>query len=260
MQAGGNAAPTAGKGKPVGVVRMPDTAGPMRPFNLRVDPEERLSSKPPQQGQGDVRNRDRRDRAARLGAGPLSRYLLVLALLAVAAAVAYVGTRRDDNISVAVLVPKVDMPAFHALTMADLTVETRKTRRGERFATVPVDGRLTMRAVRKGQPLVPDDVSPDIAAALGRKPIVTGVKVSHAGAFAGGLQAGQRIDLVLVRGRQRIAELNAIVLATKPVGESSEDWTLIVGIREADAKAHKVDLATTEVSVFRDPAGLDAPR
>jgi hypothetical protein len=95
------------------------------------------------------------------------------------------------------------MAAFHTLTMADLTVETRQARRGERFASAPVDGRLTMRAVRKGQPLVPDDVSPDVAAALGQKPVVTGVKVSHAGVLAGDLQAGQRIDLVLVRDNRK---------------------------------------------------------
>lgn len=243
----------------MGAIPMAGAAAPMRPVDIRVDPDPGLrpvGSLQRQPGAGDGAP----NRTVRLGAGPLSRYMLVVALLAVATAVAYVGTRERGSVSVAVLVPKADMAAFHALTMADVTVETRQAGHGERFATVPVDGRLTMRAVRKGQPLVLDDVSPDVTAALGQKPVVTGIKVSHAGAFAGDLRAGQRIDLVLVRDNQKVAELGAIVLTAKPAGADSQDWTLVVGMREADSTAHQVDLATSEISVFRDPASADAPR
>ncbi len=189
----------------------------------------------------------------RARAGPLSRYLLVLAVLAVAAAI-FVTNRRPDQ--VAVLVATRDVPAYQTIAAGDVTLGLRAAAQG--YASLPVAGRLSLRGLTKGQPLRQADIAPDVAAALGPKLVVQGFPVAPATVLDGALSPGERIQVVLVRGGRKLAQLDAVVLSVSGA-DPAPTRTLVVAIRRADAKADATAIAVGTASVSKNPAASGAP-
>jgi hypothetical protein len=188
-------------------------------------------------------------------AGPLSRYLLVLAVIAVAVSI-YFTTHQPDR--VAVLVTVHDLPAYHTITAADFTLGTRNAGNGEKYAALPIEGRLSLKPIAKGQPLRESDVAPDVAQMLGADLTVHGFAVPPAAVLGDTLRAGDRIRLVLVRGGRLLARLDAVVLSVSP-SDPAPTRTLVVALRTKDAQANDVAISTGTASVFKDPAAAEAP-
>jgi hypothetical protein len=98
------------------------------------------------------------------GAGPLSRYLLVLALIVVAAAIYLTA---DSPKQVPVYVAARDIPAYHHITAEDVTLSTRNADETAKYATSPIDGRLSLKPLAKDKPISAADIAPDVAKILG---------------------------------------------------------------------------------------------
>jgi hypothetical protein len=199
----------------------------------------------------------------RLRAGPLSRYLLVVAVLAVAGAI-FTATREPDQVPV--LVATRDIPAYHVISPADVALGTRPAAPKERYAALPVEGRLTLTAIAKNQPLRQAQVAPDVASVLTGALTVHGFAVSRATALNGALRPGDRIQLLMVRDGQRLAlvrkdgkdldRLEAVVLS---LTDEREMVTLVVALRADDAQANQIAIGTGAAVIFKDPAAPRAP-
>jgi hypothetical protein len=188
-------------------------------------------------------------------AGPLSRYLLVVAVIGVAISI-YFTTRQPDRIPVLVAVR--DVPAYHTITAGDFTLSTRDAGTGEKYADLPVEGRLSLKPIAKDQPLQKGDVAPDVAQILGPDLTVHGFAVLPAAVLGDTLRAGDRIRLLLVRDGTLLARLDAVVLSVSR-SETDPSRTLVVALRTRDAKANELAISTGTASVFKDPAVAPAP-
>jgi hypothetical protein len=203
---------------------------------------------------GQEPRRDGTRRQGRAGrAGPLSRFLLVVALL-VATGVVYLTAVRPDQVPV--LVATRDLPAFHTITGEDVTLSTRDAD-DVKYAPLPVAGRLSLKPISKDTPLRQDDVSPDVASILGDDLSVHGFSVTAAAVLGDSLRPGDRIRLTLVREERLLARLDAVVL-TVAGGDPNSSRTLVVAMKASDAKTHEVAISTGLVSVSKDPAAAGA--
>ena len=188
----------------------------------------------------------------RAPAGPLSRYwFMIVVLLLAAGAVWFTGRRADQ---VPVLVAKEDIPAFHRLTAADLTLALRDKDAKNSYAGLPVEGRLTLNALKKDTPLRQGDVAPDIAAVMGEDFVLRGFPVAPAAALGGGLAPGNRVQLLLMRDGRQLASLTAVVVK---VGDDARSLTVALRQRDVTRQATAIGAGTAEV--LRTPTAVDAP-
>jgi hypothetical protein len=198
----------------------------------------------------------------RLRAGPLSRFLLVLAVLAVAGAI--VVTMREPP-EVPVFVATRGIPAYHVITSDDVKLGTRSAESKADYAGLPAERRIALTAIAEGQPLRQSQVAPDIAAVFPGELTVHGFSVPSATALDGALRAGDRIQLLLVRDGERlplvgedgtaIDRLDAIVLSVTKAGQAA---TLVVVLPADQAKDNEVAIGTGTIVVFKDPAARNA--
>ncbi|WP_203824650.1 SAF domain-containing protein [Actinoplanes palleronii] len=187
-----------------------------------------------------------------------------MALLALAGVV-FASTREPQQVPVLIAVR--DIAAYQVITADDVILGTRAAEGQNDYATLPVEGRLTLTAVTKDQPLRQGQIAPNIASVLPGTLTVHGFAVSRATVLNGGLRAGDPIQMLLVRDGRRLAlvdkggatidRLNAVVLA---VAGDNETPTLVVALRDGDAKANELAIATGTVTVFKDPAASRVPR
>ncbi|WUI03931.1 hypothetical protein OHR68_19740 [Spirillospora sp. NBC_00431] len=178
---------------------------------------------------------------------------MVFGLVALAVIAAGFWTIRGDGPETPVLVAKGDLPAFHTLTSTDFTLGTRRTRDKQHYATLPVDGRLTLRAIKRDAPLLREDVGPDAARALGTQVVVVGVNVTKAAVLGGAVQTGDQVQLDLSRDGKRIAVLDALVLSVVAAA-GEKDWSLVVALKTDDGRRHGPSLASSDIVLLRDPA------
>jgi SAF domain len=198
----------------------------------------------------------------RLRAGPLSRFLLVIAVLAVAGAI-FATTRNPEQVPV--LIATRDIPAYHVITSDDVKLGTRAAAPKSGYAALPVEGRLTLAAITKDQPLRQSQIAPDIASVFPGALSVYGFAVPRATVLDGALRAGDRIQLLLVRDGRRLPlvgkdgaildRLEAIVLSVIRSGETA---TLVVAFRADEAKTNEIAIGTGTVVVFKDPSAPNA--
>jgi hypothetical protein len=193
-------------------------------------------------------------RPTRLRRGPFSR--VVFGLVALGLVASALWAVRSDGPATPVLLATADLPAFHSLTSADFTMRTRRTRDKERYATLPVDGRVTLRAVKKGTPLLRADVGPDAARALRANVVVVGVNVTKAAVLGGALRTGERVQLVLSEKGNRTTALDALVMSVV-AGSGGKDWSLVVALKADEGRRYSPSLASNEIAVLRDPAAKD---
>jgi hypothetical protein len=179
--------------------------------------------------------------------------------------VIFASTRKPQQVPV--LIAARDIPAYQAITAGDVALGTRAVEGKADYATLPVEGRLTLTGITKDQPLRQGQIAPDIASVLPGTLTVHGFAVSRATVLNGGLRAGDPIQLLLVRDGRRLTlvdkdgdildRLGAVVLAVAGDGETQ---TLVVALRDDDAKANELAIATGTVAVFKDPAASSVPR
>jgi hypothetical protein len=180
--------------------------------------------------------------------GPASLVVLALVILAIGTAVLW-GSQSGHKARppVPVLLAKTDLPAYHLLTLRDVALGTRPALGRNNYATLPVDGRFLLHAIRKGAPITSTELTGNVTNFLGRRLAVVGFSVSRATVLGGSLSAGDRIQLVLSRRRHRINTLRAVVLSATPAGESRVIWSLVIALRTRDAKIYGIMLRRADL-------------
>lgn len=182
---------------------------------------------------------------------PLSRVVIVAIVLSfvVAALWAFYNYRE-----VPVLIARSDLPAYRAITSADVTLGTLRVRDASEYAGLPIDGRLTLTSVKGGSPLRVADLSPDVTTALPGGFVVVGLDVSRAGVLGGALSAGDPVQLLLAQQGVRIGELKAVVLSVSRDNTQAPNYSLVVAVSASDAQSFGPTLASGDgVVVIRDP-------
>ncbi|WP_250031156.1 SAF domain-containing protein [Paractinoplanes maris] len=176
-----------------------------------------------------------------------------MVLLLCVATIYFTFGQPDD---VPVLVARRDIPAYHVITPEDVALATREADEAKKYAALPVEGRLSLVAIGKDQPLMQTDVAPDVAGILGDDLSIHGFDVPPAAVLGGGLRTGDSIRLIL-REDQRFARLDAVVLAVAGA-QDGPIRTLVVAIRAKDASANERAIAVGKASVLKDPAAPNA--
>ncbi|NAS20399.1 hypothetical protein GT755_01715 [Herbidospora sp. NEAU-GS84] len=192
-------------------------------------------------------DRPARPRAFGSRAGTISGYVLV----ALATGMVMMFLWRDaDAGQMPVLVLKEDLPAHRMLTEDDVTLSTATSAGKDGYVSLPVTGRLTLRAVKKDQPLTKADLSPDVTKVLGTAPVVVGVSVPHPGGLNGALQSGDRVRLLLSGATGVRAEVDAFVLSVAS-GGAGRQASLVVALRRKDAERHAAALLEGNILVVK---------
>ncbi|GIH21806.1 hypothetical protein Aph01nite_01160 [Acrocarpospora phusangensis] len=186
----------------------------------------------------------------RVTRGPFSGAILLL--VATGVVVALVWMLMSER-QVPVLVAGADLPAYHELNMNDLTIDVRTALDGEGYATVPVEGRLTLKAIKKGEPLLTSDVSPSVRRLISGALTVVGLDVSRADVLGGALRSGDLIQVLLVQRGRPSTEVRAVVLSASEPARAGADWSLVLAMNERTARRHAALLAESEVVIFKDP-------
>lgn len=222
--------------------------GPERTATIFPKPENYGSRRPAGQAEGASASTAQR----RARPGPLSWFSFILVALVLAAGAVWFTGRPADQVPV--LVAKEDIPAFHRLTAADLTLALRDKDNKDPYAGLPVEGRLTLNAVKKDAALRQGDVAPDIAAVMGNDFVLRGFTVAPASVLGGSLAPGNRIQLLLMRDGRRLASLTAIVVKV-----SDDARSLTVALRQRDANQQATAIGAGTAEVLRAPTAADAP-
>ncbi len=183
---------------------------------------------------------------------PLSR--IVIAAIIFPFAVAGFWTFINYDQKVPVLIAKPDLPAYHALTSSDVTLGTIRAQDASEYAGLPVDGRLTLTAIKSGSPLRASDLSPVITTAFRGGFAVVGLDVSRAGALGGAMSDGDPVKLLLARQGAQNGELKAVVMSVSRDGPQASRYTLVVAVGIEDARLLSSALSSgSQVVVMRDP-------
>jgi hypothetical protein len=131
--------------------------------------------------------------AASLRRSPIAGLFLVVAALGAVGAVLWSARERDH---VGVLVARIDIPQFHLMTARDIRVGTRDDADPARFASYPVEGRLTTRPLKRGAAIREEDLGPRPSKAMRQDLVLTGVQVTRAATLNGALRSGDRVELL----------------------------------------------------------------
>ncbi|MEV4833502.1 hypothetical protein AB0K05_03210 [Nonomuraea sp. NPDC049486] len=178
---------------------------------------------------------------------PLSGLILLIAFVAIlAAGVWAIQIHRQ----VPVLVAKYDLPAYYQVKIDDFDLETRASFDASEYATLPIEGRLTIEAVRAGEPLLTSDISPDLRGVLGGRISTVGLTVPYGKVFGGTLSTGDPVRLVTVQRGRRNHEISGVVLSVSTAGANS--WAVMLALRSKEARAHVRSLAGSSMVILRD--------
>ncbi|GAA1874383.1 SAF domain-containing protein [Asanoa iriomotensis] len=180
-------------------------------------------------------------------AGPLSRYLLVVVVVGLAAAVVWAVRGKDE---VAVLVPAADLPAYHLIQESDVALDTVDAKEADGFAVLPLAGRFTTKPLKRGAPIRGEEVTTDVVARLGADVAVVGLRADQGDVLGGALAADTFIHVVLVERGTKTGEFDAVTLAVTPANADRTSWSLVVAMKAADASRLEAPLATSELSVI----------
>jgi hypothetical protein len=137
-------------------------------------------------------------------------------------------------------------------------MDTRVALNSGAYASVPVEGRITLKAIKKGEPLLDSDLSPSVRGLLQGRLTVVGLDVSRGDVLGGGLRSGDAVQVLLIRRARDPIELQAAVLSASPAGSAGTTWSLVVAMRERDARRHATALAGGNVLVLKNPGAAVA--
>ncbi|MFI9558272.1 SAF domain-containing protein [Nonomuraea endophytica] len=182
--------------------------------------------------------------------GPFSGFVVaVVATGAVVAAILLLLSKQQ----VPVLVARADLPAYTELGMDDLEMGTRTALDAGAYAELPVEGRITLRSIRQGEALTSTDLSPDVRGLIKGGLSVVGLDVSRAAVLGGALASGDPVQVVLVTGGRRTAEIRAVVLTASQADASGTRWSLMVALNREQARKYAAPLAKGSVLILRHP-------
>ncbi|MEV4751634.1 SAF domain-containing protein [Streptosporangium sp. NPDC049248] len=157
------------------------------------------------------------------------------------------------NRQVPVLVAVSDLPAYHEVTLNDLTMDTRAVLGENDYVTLPVDGRITLKNLKKGQPLLNTDLSPKIQGMVRGDLRVVGLDVSRGDVLGGALQSGDPVLVLLIERGHPPRELRAVVLSASSAGATTTNWSLVLVMNGREARNHAATLARNDVLILRNP-------
>ncbi|WP_329428024.1 hypothetical protein OG339_01125 [Streptosporangium sp. NBC_01495] len=152
-----------------------------------------------------------------------------------------------------------DLPAYHEVTLNDLTMDTRAALGENDYATLPVDGRITLKAIEKGEPLLNADLSPSIRGLVSGDLRVVGLDVTRGDVLGGALRSGDPVLVLLIEKGYPPRELRAVVLSASSAGTTTANWSLVLAMNGREARSHAATLARNDVLILRDPKAT-APR
>lgn len=226
-------------------VLMPNiSSAPEPPPDSGASPNGRGRSSQPLRENGASSQRPRTVR------GPFSGFILAVAVTGtVIAAVWGLVTNRQ----VPVLVAVSDLPAYHEVTLNDLTMDTRAVLGENDYVTLPVDGRITLKNLKKGQPLLNTDLSPKIQGMVRGDLRVVGLDVSRGDVLGGALQSGDPVLVLLIERGHPPRELRAVVLSASSAGATTTNWSLVLVMNGREARNHAATLARNDVLILRNP-------
>jgi hypothetical protein len=185
------------------------------------------------------------------GMSPLSKVLIIFVAAGIVIAFAGVWIRQR---SVPVFVVTVDISAYHVIDSDEIMVSSRRTNDVSHFARYPVDGRMVLRRLKKGSPLLQADLGPSLGSLKGPV-VVTGLQVSRASILAGALKVGDPIRL-LVPVSSYSSSINAVVVSVSRDTGTSPPYALVIALRRSDAAKYAPLLADRRVIVVRDTSRL----
>ncbi|MEU8278095.1 SAF domain-containing protein [Microbispora bryophytorum] len=198
----------------------------------------------------DVASRQPQTLRPRITRGPFSGIVTVLVVTGLVVAGLWSLTA---NRQVPVLVATADLPAYQEVEMKQLTLDTRVASDAGDYATVPVEGRITLKAIKKGEPLLDSDLSPSVRGLIRGQLMVIGLDVSRGDVLGGGLRSGDPIRVLLVRRDREPIEIRAVVLSASPASSVGTAWSLVVAMSGQDARRHAGTLASGDLLILKDP-------
>ncbi|MEV4894742.1 hypothetical protein AB0K48_35690 [Nonomuraea sp. NPDC055795] len=71
--------------------------------------------------------------------------------------------------------------------------------------------------------------------------------------LGGALASGDPVQVVLVTGGRRAAEMRAVVLTASQADASGRRWSLMIALNREQALKHAAPLAKGSVLILRDP-------
>ncbi|MFI6908834.1 SAF domain-containing protein [Nonomuraea sp. NPDC050394] len=182
--------------------------------------------------------------------GPFGGFVVAVVAVGMVAAVIMLLL---SNQQVPVLVARADLPAYTQLGMDDLEMGTRTALDAGAYAELPVEGRITLRSIRQGEALTSTDLSPDVRGRIKGGLSVVGLDVSRAAVLGGALGGGDPVQVVLVMGGRRTAEMRAVVLTASQADASGTRWSLMIALNREQALKYAAPLAKGSVLILRDP-------
>lgn len=189
---------------------------------------------------------------SRTKVSPLTVALIVIVIGGVVLAFGLKWIRQS---SVPVLVITGNIPSYHVLGRNDITITSKRVSNASRYARYPVDGRVVLRRLEKGAPLLRTDLGPSLGKLAKAPVVVTGVQVSRASVLGGTLKASDSIRLLLPSGSRKPVSIDAIVMSVSRDEKTSPPYSLVVAIRKDDAAKHAPNLASPRLIVVRDATG-----
>jgi hypothetical protein len=138
--------------------------------------------------------------------------------------------------------------------VADVTLGTLRAPDAREYAGLPIDGRLTLTAVKSGSPLRVADLSPVMTSAFPGGFVVVGLDVSRAGVLGGALSVGDPVQLLLARQGVRTGEMKAVVLSVSRENTQEFHQSLVIAVGTEDVQRFGPALASGgDVVIIRDP-------
>jgi hypothetical protein len=183
--------------------------------------------------------------------GIYSRWVLILVVAAFGAAI--VWGQRNNGRQIPVLIARSDLPAYHAVTPDDVMIGLLRTGDKDRYAAMPIDGRVTLQEIKKDAPITRDAIGPDPARILKSKVTVVGVNVTRAALLGGAVRSGERVRLVATGRNGRSRNFDAVVLSYVKGSAGARDWALVVAVKASDGRRVASLPATANFVILRDP-------
>jgi hypothetical protein len=136
-----------------------------------------------------------------------------------------------------VLIATRNLSAYQALTDSDVSIGFRPAGGQNYYASLPIDGKLTLRPIRKGQPITGEEISPDVVQFLGSNVTVAGLNISRAAALGGTLSSGDRIQ-ILLGGSQQNVKFDAVILSIVERGISPDHELIVAALQTQYAERY----------------------
>ena len=186
--------------------------------------------------------------------GLFSRLVLFLVLVSAAVTIAWAWIHAQERTpEMPVLIAAKNLPAYHALTDSDVTLGLAPARGKTDYATFPVAGALTLRPIKKGQPVAGEDISSNVVQLLGNNVVVVGLSIPPSAALGGTLSGGDEIQFLLGGHLRARKNIDAVILSVIGPGAKSNHDTVVVALQKRVARRYGRLLAAGDFVMIASP-------